>query len=138
MQRAGFEIDQNLEIRTPLLKLHSKQLRHRLDSVLSYIKSLAELEEVSPKIIASLCLQLIANEEKDYATINVCKEIVEKGTYLEENSILSERNTSFPLDFLSIGKVKYRELRRFLKEDNVCISSYNKVAKFRQELCLVN
>ena len=29
-------------------------------------------------------------------------------------------------------------MRRFFKEDNVYISSYNKVAKFRQESCLVN
>ena len=130
MHQVVFEIDQSLEIRTPLLKLQFKQLRRRLDSVLSHIKSLAELEEV--------CLQLIANEEKDYATINVCKEIVEKVTYLEHNSMLCERNSSFLLDFLSMGKVKYRELRRFLKGDNVYLSSYNKVAKFRQESCLVN
>ena len=103
MQRVVFEIDQNLELRTPLLKLQSKQIRRRIDSVLSHIKSLAEFEEVSQKVIASLCLKLIANEEKDYATINVCKEIVEKGTYLEHNSMLCERNSSFLLDFLSIG-----------------------------------
>ena len=81
MQRAGFETDQDLEIRTPLLKLYSKQLRHHLDSVSSYIKSLAALEEVSPKIVASLCLQLIANEYKDYddsAVVSFTKHIIVK------------------------------------------------------------
>ena len=112
--------------------------RNRIDSVLSHFKSLVGLEEVSQKVSGSLCLQLIANEEKDYATINMCKEIVEKGTNVKHNSILCERNSSFLLDFLSIGKVKYIELRQFSKEDNVYVSSYNKVAKFCQESCLVN
>ena len=138
MERLVFEVDPNQEIRTPLLELHSKQLRHRLDAALSHIKSIAELEGVTPKQVASLCLQLIANEEKDYGTSDVCKDIVAKGTFLKQHSILSERNSSFLLDFLSIGKLRYRELRRFLKQDNVYISSYNRVAKYRQDLCLVN
>ena len=81
---------------------------------------------------------MIANEDKDTGTIEVCKEIVLKGFYRKLNTILFERNSSFLLDFLSIGKQKYRELRPFFKEEQVFISSYNKVAKFRQETCLVN
>ena len=81
---------------------------------------------------------MIANEDKDTGTIQVSKEIVEKGTYRKDNTILLDRNSSFLLDFLSIGKQKYRELRRFLKEEQVFITSYNRVAKFRQETCLVN
>ena len=40
------------------------------------MKSIAEVEGVTSKTIASLCLQLIANESKDSGTIEVCKEIV--------------------------------------------------------------
>ena len=138
MKQLVFEVDPTQDIRTPLLKLHSKQLRHRLNSILTHIKSLADLEEVPPKVIASLCLQLICSEEKDYATVDMCKDIVVKGTYMPHNSILSEKNSSFLLDFLLIGKQKYRELRRFLKEDNITLASYDKVSTFRQESCLVN
>ena len=68
------------EIRTPILNLQLKQLRIRLDSLLVDIKSTADLELVTPKTIASLCFQLIANEE-NYKISEVCKEIVENGTY---------------------------------------------------------
>ena len=138
MQQLVFEGDISKEIRTSLINLYIKHVRTRLQSVLSHIKSIAEVEGVTTKTIASLCLQLIANEDKDTGTIEVCKEIVLKGFYRKHNAILFERNSSFLLDFLSIGKQKYRELRRFLKEEQVFISSYNKVAKFRQETCLVN
>ena len=100
--------------------------------------SIAELEGVTPKVIASFSVQLIANEERNCATSDVCKEIVEKGTYMKQNYLVSERNSAFLLDFLSIGKQKYREFRRFLKQDEVYISSYNRVAKFRQRTYLVN
>ena len=133
MQKLLFEVDPNQEIRTPLLKL---QLRHRLESLLTHIKSIATFEQVSPKTIASVSLKLIANEEKDYGTSEVCRQIVEEGTY-GKHSINSDRKSSFLLDFLSIGKLKYRELRRFLKEDNILITSYDKIA-FRQESCFVN
>ena len=138
MQKLLFEVDPNQEIRTPLLKLQLKQLRHRLKSLLTHIKSIATFEQVSPKTIASLSLKLIANEEKDYGTSEVCRQIVEEGTYGKHTIILSDRKSSFLLDFLSIGKLKYRELRRFLKEDNILITSYDKIAKFRQESCFVN
>ena len=69
------------EIRTPILNLQLQQLRIRLDSLLVDIKSTADLEQVTPKTIASLCLQLIANEEKNYKISEVCKEIIENGTY---------------------------------------------------------
>ena len=50
------------EIRTPILNLQLKQLRIRLDPLLKDIRSTDNLEQVTPKTIASLCLQLIANE----------------------------------------------------------------------------
>ena len=126
------------EIRTPILNLQLKQLRIRLDPLLIDIRSTANLEQVSSKTIASLCLQLIANEEKDYRTSEVCKEIVERGTYGDYNCTLSERKSSFLLDFLSIGKLRYRELRRFFKAENIRITSYDKLAIFRHKIYLIN
>ena len=102
------------------------------------MKSIAGVEEVQPKIIASLCLQLLANEDKDYATSEVCKEIVQQGTFREKSITLTDIKSSFLLDFLSIGKLKYRELRRFLKAERVILSSYDKLSIFRQESHLVN
>ena len=136
MQKLLFEVDPNQEIRTPPLKLQLKQLGHRLESLLTHIKSIATFEQVSPKTIASLSLKLIANEEKDYGTSEVCRQIVEEGTYGKHNIMLSDRKSSFLLDFLSIVKLKYRELRRFLKEDNIIITSYDKIAvSSRKLLC---
>ena len=96
-----FELDPNKEIRTPLLKFRLEQLRHRLVSLLTDIKSIAELEEVTPKEVASLCLILNANEEKDYTTIGVCKEIVERGTYgkLNNTSLSAEIPCSYGIFF---------------------------------------
>ena len=53
--------------------------------------SIAEIEGVTSKTIASLCLQLIANESKYSGTIEVCKEIVESGTCRKHNTQLLER-----------------------------------------------
>ena len=97
MQQLVFEIDTTKEIRTSLLNLHIKHCRTHLQPVLSHIKSIAVNKD------NRLCLQLIANEAKDTGTIEVSKEIVEKGTYRKYNTILLERNSSFLLDFLSIG-----------------------------------
>ena len=70
------------EIRTPILNLQLKQLRIRLDSLLVDIKSTADPEQVTPRTIASLCLQPITNEEKNYKISEVCKEIVENGIHV--------------------------------------------------------
>ena len=83
------------------------------------IKSTADPEQVTPRTIASLCLQPITNEEKNYKISEVCKEIVENGTYGDPHCTLSKRKPSFRLDILSIGRLRYRELRRFFKAENI-------------------
>ena len=93
------------------------------------MKSIAEIEGVTSKTIAYLCLQLIANESKDSGTIGVCKEIVESGT-CKHNTQLLERKSSFLQDFHSVGKLKYWELRRFLKEEQVFIHLTIKLRNF--------
>ena len=66
-------------IRTPILNLQLKQLHIRLDSLLVDIKSTADLGQVTPKTIASLCLQLIANEEKNYKSARFAKKLSKTG-----------------------------------------------------------
>ena len=84
MQKLLFEVDPKQKITTPLLKLQLKQLRLRLESLLTHIKSIATLEQVTPKIITSLSLKLIANEGKDYATRR-CVDKLFRREHLENN-----------------------------------------------------
>ena len=51
---------------------------------------------------------------------------------------MSEIKSPFLLDFLSIGKLRYRELRRFFKAENILITSYDKLAAFRHEIYFIN
>ena len=117
-QQLVFEVDTTKKFELHLLTYTSNMLEPA-SSQYYHIKSIAEFEGVTTIttktiLCASLCLQLIANEDKDTGTIEVCKEIVEKGTYRKDNTILLERNSSFLFNSLYIGKQKYRELRRFL------------------------
>ena len=127
---------QTPKIRNPLLNSQLKQVRTRLQSVLTHRKSIAEIEGVTSKTITSLCLQLIANESKYSSIIEVCKKIVESGTWRKHNTQLLERKSSFLLDSLYWNfKVPGTT---FFKGEQVFISSYNKVTKFREDSCLVN
>ena len=109
-----------------------------MSSLLDCVRDYAEIEKISAKQVAALLLQLISNDEKDYTVSNFCKEIVETGTFGSSSRELSQSSCSILLDFLSIGRRKYTEFRRFLKSENVILSSYNKLSLFRSQVNLLN
>ena len=115
-----------------------KGLRYRLSSLKSHLDSVAENEDVSPKTIASYLLLLCSNEEYDFSTAKVSKEIIEKGNFSPLCSQLTADKAAFLLDSLEIGKRKYLELRRTLLSENFTLPGYNKVAAHRSRINLIN
>ena len=114
-----------------------KGLRNRLSSLMSHLYSVAENEDVPPKTIASYLLLLCSNDEHDFSSAKVSREIIEKGNYSPLCSQLSIDKAAFLLDSLEIGKRKYIELRRTLLSENLKIPGYNKVAAHRSHINLI-
>ena len=85
-----------------------------MEGLLNYVREFAEDEKVPAKLVAALLLQFTANDEKDYSVSNVCRDILESGTYAHTTRELRPFQCPFLLDFLNLGRRKYNELRRFL------------------------
>ena len=93
----------------PLLECTLKHQRNRMSNLIDSVRECAENEKISAKQVAALVLQLISNNEKDYTVSNICKEIVETGTFGSTKHELKHSSCSFLLDHLSLGKRKYAE-----------------------------
>ena len=118
--------------------LTTKGLKSRLDSLMSHLKTVAEKELVSPKIIASYLLMLCSQKEHGFTSSKVCKEIISKGNYSPICSTLPYDKAAYLMDFLEIGKLKYIELRRILLSEGLKLPGYNSLDIHRASICLVN
>ena len=67
--------------RKMIIDLTTKGLKYRLSSLKSHLDSVAKNEDISPKTIASYLLLLCSNEEYDFSSAKVSKEILEKGNF---------------------------------------------------------
>ena len=121
----------------PLLECTLKHQRNRMSNLLDSVREYAEVEKISAKQVAALVLMLISNDEKDYTASNICKEIVETGTFGSTKREIRPSSCSFIIDYLSIGRRKYTEFRRFMKSENVILTSYNKLSLFRSQVNLL-
>ena len=81
---------------------------------------------------------MVSNYQKDYTVSNICKEIIEPGTFGSTKLEIKPFSCSFLLDFLSLGMKKYAESRRFMKLKNVALISYAKLSQFRSQDNLLN
>ncbi|KAI6652993.1 hypothetical protein LOD99_4070 [Oopsacas minuta] len=94
--------------RKHLLDCNLQTSRSSLSILLDHIHFLAERENVEPKQLAALALGLISNNSYDRDTSQVCKEIINKGSF---NGILHKApidKSAFLLDCLEIGASKYK------------------------------
>ena len=122
----------------PLFECTLKHQRNRMSNLLDSVREYAEIERILPKQVAALILQFISNDEKDYKVSHICQEIVETGTFASSKRELKHSSCSFLLDYLSLGRRKYAEFRRFMKSENVILTSYNKLSLFRSQVNLLN
>ena len=83
----SFEEDLNITKRKAIGNLTTKALRNRLSSLESHVDTVAQNEGVSPKTLATYLLLLCSNEDLDFSSDRVCKEIINKG-----NIIISAHN----------------------------------------------
>ena len=132
------EEDLNITKRNPLCYLRTKALRNRLYSLKSHLDTVAQNEGVSPKTLATCLLLLCSNEDLDFSSAKVYKEIINKGNYSHICSQLSLDKSAFLIDSFEIGKFKYLELRRTLLSDNLKLQGYNRVAVHRVQVNLVD
>ena len=86
--------------------LSIKVLKKRLSFLKSHLEFVAENEDVTPKTIASYLLLLCSNEEYDFNSAKVSREILEKGNYSPLCSKLSINKATFLLDSLEIRNNK--------------------------------
>ena len=122
----------------PLLECTLKHPRNRMANLLDSVREYAEHEEITPKQVAALLLMMVSNDEKDYTVSNICKEIVANGIFGSTKRELKTSSCSFLLDFLSLGRGKYAEFRRFMKLENVTMTSYTKLTLFHSQVNLLN
>ena len=76
-----FSEDVTVDSRKHILECNLSTSRSRLAVLLEHIHFLAERENITLKQLVALSLQLVSNETHDRETSNVCKEIVDKGSY---------------------------------------------------------
>ena len=133
-----FEEDTNITKRKPIGDLTTKALRNRLSSLKSNLDTAAQNEGVSPKTLATYLLLLCSNEDLDFSSARVCKEIINKGNYSHICPQLSLDKSAFLIDSLEIGKSKYLEVRRTLLSDNLKLPGYNRIAVHRAQVNLVD
>ena len=132
----SFEEDLNITKRKAIGDLTTKELRNRLCSLKSPVDTVAQNEGVSPKTLATCLLLLCSNEDLDFSSAKVCKEIINKGNYPHFCPQLALDKSAFLIDSLEIGKYKYLELRRTLLPDNLKLPGYNRVAVHRAQVNL--
>ena len=80
----------------------------------------------------------MSNENHDQSISSFCKEDISSGTFGNTGQRLSIDKSTFLLDHLNIGKLKYIDLKRLLKEDNVLLPAYKDMALYRTEIILGN
>ena len=85
-------------------------------------------------LISLLC----SNEDLDFSSANVCKEIINKGNYSHICLQLALDKSAFRIDSIEIAISKYLELRRTLLPDNLKLPGYNSVALHRAQVNLVD
>ena len=81
---------------------------------------------------------MVLNDEKDYTVSNICKEIVVTNTFGSTKREIKHSSFSFLLDFLYLGRRKYVEFRRFMKLEDVTLTSYTKLTLFRSQVNLLD
>ena len=74
----SFEEDLNITKRKAIGDLTTKALRNRLCSLKSHVDTVAQNEGVSPKTLATYLLLLCSNEDLNFSSAKVCKEIIKR------------------------------------------------------------
>ena len=101
----SFEEDLNITKRKPIGDLTTKALRNRLSSLKSHLDTVAQNEGVSPKTLVTYLLLLCSNEDLDFSSARVCKEIINKGNYSHICPQYSQKNLRFLLTHLKLANL---------------------------------
>ncbi|KAI6661739.1 hypothetical protein LOD99_9874 [Oopsacas minuta] len=125
------------ESRKHILECHMKTSRSRLGVLLEHVDFLAEKEKIKPKQLLALALELVSNKSYDRDTSDMCREIIDKGSFSGVLNKVQISKCAYILDSLEIGASKYTNLKRILKGD-VKLPSYKLVSQYRREISLIN
>ena len=98
--------------------------------------SIAKLENVEVKTIATYALQLVSRIVRDHETANSRRTLIADGTFISAIRHLSIDKSLFLLDFLEIGKRKYTNMRKLCQPENIMFPPYNKIAYYRASIIL--
>ena len=99
----SFEEDLNITKRKAIGDLTTKALRNRLFSLKSHRYTVAQNEGVSPKTLATYLLLLCSNEDLNFTSAKVYKEIINKENYSHICPQLAQDKSAFLIDSLEIG-----------------------------------
>ena len=81
---------------------------------------------------------MVSNDEKEYTMSNSCEEIAANVIFGSTKRELKTSSRPSLLDSLSLVRRKYAEFRRFMKLENVSMTSYTKLTLFRSQVNLLN
>ncbi|KAI6659651.1 hypothetical protein LOD99_14574 [Oopsacas minuta] len=93
-----------------------KTSRSRLGVLLEHVDFLAEREKIEPKQPLALALGLVSNKYYDRDTSDMCREIIDKGSFSGVLYKVQISKCAYILDSLEIGASKYTNLKRILKD----------------------
>ncbi|KAI6656143.1 hypothetical protein LOD99_1476 [Oopsacas minuta] len=134
-----FEEDFSRVSRKHISELSNKGMRYRLAILRLHLETVAQREEISPKMISSYLLLLYSQEEHDVSTANISKNVIAGSHGLGNfNRKVSLDSSCFLLDSLEIGKSKHIDLRRILINEDITLPGYNRVAIHRSQICLID
>ena len=125
------------ESRKHFLDCHMKTSRSRLGVLLEHVDFLAEREKIEPKQLLALALELVSNKSYDRDTSEMCREIIDKGSFSGVLNKVQISKCAYILDSLEIGTSEYTNLKRVFKGE-VKLPSYKLVSQYRREITLIN
>ena len=98
---------------------------------------MAKTEETSPLTIASLAMQLLANEIDNRETSSLAKSMIYDGNFGKDVAkVVPVDKSLFIIDLLEIGRRKYTQLRQLLLPNGVNFPAFNKLVDFRDNVFL--
>ncbi|KAI6651140.1 hypothetical protein LOD99_5491 [Oopsacas minuta] len=104
------------ESRRHILECHMKTSRSRLGVLLEHVDFLAEREKIEPKQLLALALELVSKKSYDRDISDICREIIDKGSFSGVLNKIQISECAYILDSLEIGASKYTNLKRILKD----------------------
>ena len=103
--------------------------------ILSSIRQLATLEQISTVRYVALLLYTVAMEEISFKNIaNIAWKVYSSEIFHSTTNLVSPEKSTFLAYKLKLGKGKWRELRYYLRYEGLLVTTWEKIREFRNTI----